>query len=88
MEIKTKYNIGDTVFFIKDGRIKSGTIERVHVMEDTKNAIELESGEVFSRNIVTVIQYYIGFHYYDEYMVDASRGELIKRLVYGYKDKI
>ena len=30
MEIKTKYNIGDTVFFIKDGRIKSGTIERVH----------------------------------------------------------
>ena len=59
MEIKTKYNIGDTLFFIKDGRIKSGTIERVHVMEDTKNAIELESGEVFSRNIVTVIQYYI-----------------------------
>lgn len=88
MKVETKYNIGDTVFFIKDSRVRSGTIERVYVMEDTKDVIKLESGEIFSRNIVTVIQYYIGVSYYDEYMVASSKGELIKRLVDGYKDKI
>ena len=83
MDIKTKYNIGDTVFFIKDGWVRSGAIERVYVIEDTKGVAKLESGEVFSRYITSVIQYYIGDNYYEEYMVASSKEELIKRLIDG-----
>ena len=43
---------------------------------------KLESGEIFARNISTVIQYYIGADYYSEYMVASSKEELIKSLIY------
>ena len=43
MDIKTKYNIGDTVFFIKDGWVRSGAIERVYVIEDTKGVAKLKT---------------------------------------------
>lgn len=32
MEIKTKYNIGDRVYFIKDRRIDFGTILRINTL--------------------------------------------------------
>lgn len=82
MEIKTKFNIGDTVFFIKDGRVRSGNIGCISVIQNTNNMTKLESGEIFARNISTVIQYYIGADYYSEYMVASSKEELIKSLIY------
>lgn len=80
MEIKTKYNIGDTVFFIKDGVIKSGTIEKVHVMEDTIEVFKLVNNEIYARKTLTVIKYYIGVDYYEEYTLASSKKELIKQL--------
>ncbi len=50
MEIKTKFNVGDVLFTIKDVRIVSFTVGRVNVLcdKDIKRISYIEEGTLFA----------------------------------------
>ena len=49
MDIKTKYNIKDKVFFVKNGAILNGEIDQIVILLKTINIVRLENGDEFDR---------------------------------------
>jgi hypothetical protein len=72
MDIKTKYNIGEKVWTMKDNRPVEGKISNI--------LIQIETGD-WSHTILTNISYYIGdCGYIEEKYVFLTKQDLINSL--------
>lgn len=80
MDIKTKYNIKDKVFFVKNGAILNGEIDQIVILLKTINIVRLENGDEFDRKTGTSISCCIKNEWYDENVIYPSKEELINSL--------
>ena len=82
MEIKTKYNICNTVFFIEKGKIRKDVIDNISITYSTIQRVMYENVE-WDRKLKLTISYYINQEWYDENVIYPSKEELINNLKYG-----
>jgi len=74
MEFKTKYNIGDTVFYMEDNCVKSNKIEIITIRQ-------YKDSQVNDHNSQSYIEYCgIGHFTLKEHNLYTSKEELIKSL--------
>lgn len=74
MEIKTKYNIGDSVFFINEkGKVDNKQIDDIRIRVEKRY-------KLFGVSIETDIIYYINCKYVDEEKCFPTKEELLKSL--------
>ena len=79
MEIKTKYNICDTVFFIEKGKIRKDVIDQISITYSTIQRVMCENVE-WDRMLKLTISYYINQEWYDEDVLYPSKEELLNSL--------
>ena len=79
MEIKTKYNICNTVFFIEKGKIRKGVIDNISITYSTIQRVMYENVEWY-RKLKLTISYYINQEWYDENVLYLSKEELLNSL--------
>ena len=79
MEIKTKYNICDTVFFIEKGKIRKDVIDQISITYSTIQRVMYEKVE-WDRMLKLTISYYINQEWYDEDVLYPSKEELLNSL--------
>ena len=79
MEIKTKYNICDTVFFIEKGKIRKDVIDQISITYSTIQRVMYENVE-WDRMLKLTISYYINQEWYDEDVLYPSKEELLNSL--------
>lgn len=79
MEIKTKYNICNTVFFIEKGKIRKDVIDQISITYSTIQRVMYENVE-WDRMLKLTISYYINQEWYDEDVLYPSKEELLNSL--------
>ena len=79
MEIKTKYNICNTVFFIEKGKIRKDVIDSISITYSTIQRVMYENVE-WDRMLKLTISYYINQEWYDEDVLYPSKEELLNSL--------
>jgi hypothetical protein len=79
MEIKTKYNICNTVFFIEKGKIRKDVIDDISITYSTIQRVMYENVE-WDRKLKLTISYYINQEWYDEEVLYPSKEELLNSL--------
>ena len=79
MEIKTKYNICNTVFFIEKGKIRKDVIDKISITYSTIQRVMYENVE-WDRMLRLTISYYINQEWYDEDVLYPSKEELLNSL--------
>lgn len=79
MEIKTKYNICNTVFFIEKGKIRKDVIDDISITYSTIQRVMYENVE-WDRKLKLTISYYINQEWYDENVLYLSKEELLNSL--------
>ena len=79
MEIKTKYNICNTVFFIEKGKIRKDVIDQISITYSTIQRVMYENVE-WDRKLKLTISYYINQEWYDEEVLYPSKEELLNSL--------
>ena len=79
MEIKTKYNICNTVFFIEKGKIRKDVIDKISITYSTIQRVMYENVE-WDRKLKLTISYYINQEWYDENVLYLSKEELLNSL--------
>ena len=79
MEIKTKYNICDTVFFIEKGKIRKDVIDQISITYSIIQRVMYENVE-WDRMLKLTISYYINQEWYDEDVLYPSKEELLNSL--------
>lgn len=79
MEIKTKYNICNTVFFIEKGKIRKDVIDQISITYSTIQRVIYENVE-WDRKLKLTISYYINQEWYDENVLYPSKEELLNSL--------
>lgn len=72
MEIKTKFNIGDTVYFLDNNIINKKKITGMNIYTDAKKK--------------TRIAYEIGDNYFSENQIYTSAEDIIKKLLKNIKE--
>ena len=79
MEIKTKYNICNTVFFIEKGKIRKDVIDKISITYSTIQRVMYGNVE-WDRKLKLTISYYINQEWYDEDVLYPSKEELLNSL--------
>lgn len=79
MDIKTKYNICDKVFFIDKGKIRKDVIDHISIKCSTLNKVMMGYFE-WDRSLKLTISYYINQEWYDEEVLYPSKEELLNSL--------
>ena len=79
MEIKTKYNICNTVFFIEKGKIRKDVIDQISITYSIIQRVMYENVE-WDRMSKLTISYYINQEWYDEDVLYPSKEELLNSL--------
>ena len=79
MDIKTKYNICDKVFFIEKGKIRKDVIDHISITYSTIQRVMYENVE-WDRMLKLTISYYINQEWYDEDVLYPSKEELLNSL--------
>ena len=82
MDIKTKYNICDKVFFIEKGKIRKDVIDHISITYSTIQRVMYENVE-WDRMLKLTISYYINQEWYDEDVLYPSKEELLNSLQDG-----
>lgn len=71
MEIKTKYNIGDTVYYLSDNTVKCSTIEFITIyINNYKNSV----------TITYTVRDYNSYNYITKEELFPTKEELLKSL--------
>ena len=88
MDIKTKYNIGDEVFYVDQNAIKRGVINGIVFIAVSKHVVEDELGNVLSTIFESGESYKIGYDSIPVFCLFRTKEELINSLIDGTdKDK-